>query len=67
MRLHPRSYLSTGILQVFFWFAGLSFLLVAWIFASPAIDYRLVIGAQCCQWWRWLPVGRGFCTRCLHR
>lgn len=29
-----------------FWFAGLSFLLVAWVFASPAIDYRLVIGAS---------------------
>ncbi len=29
---------------MFFWFAGLSFLLVAWVFASPAIDYRLVIG-----------------------
>ena len=28
------------------WFAGLSFLLVAWVFASPAIDYRLVIGAS---------------------
>ncbi len=27
------------------WFAGLSFLLVAWIFASPAIDYRLVVVA----------------------
>ncbi len=26
-----------------FWFAGLSFVLVAWIFASPAIDYRLVM------------------------
>lgn len=25
------------------WFAGLSFVLVAWIFASPAIDYRLVM------------------------
>jgi hypothetical protein len=29
---------------MFFWFVGLSFLLVAWVFASPAIDYRLVIG-----------------------
>lgn len=26
-----------------FWFAGLSFVLVAWVFASPAIDYRLVV------------------------
>jgi hypothetical protein len=25
------------------WFAGLSFLAVAWVFASPAIDYRLVV------------------------
>lgn len=33
------------------WFAGLSFVIVAWIFASPAIDYRLVmLGAV-------LPVG----------
>ncbi len=28
------------------WFAGLSFLLVAWIFASPAIDYRLVVAGS---------------------
>ena len=28
---------------MFFWFAGLSFVAVAWVFASPAIDYRLVI------------------------
>lgn len=28
---------------MFFWFAGLSFLSVVVIFASPAIDYRLVI------------------------
>lgn len=26
------------------WFAGLTFVTVAWVFASPAIDYRLVIG-----------------------
>ena len=25
------------------WFAGLSFVAVAWVFASPAIDYRLVV------------------------
>lgn len=30
---------------MFFWFAGLSFVAVAWVFASPAIDYRLVIFA----------------------
>jgi hypothetical protein len=28
------------------WFAGLSFVIVAWIFASPAIDYRLVMGGS---------------------
>lgn len=28
------------------WFAGMSFLLVAWVFASPAIDYRLVIAGS---------------------
>lgn len=28
---------------MFFWFAGLTFAMVAWVFASPAIDYRLVI------------------------
>ena len=27
---------------MFFWFVGLSFVFVAWVFASPAIDYRLV-------------------------
>lgn len=27
---------------MFFWFIGLSFVFVAWVFASPAIDYRLV-------------------------
>ncbi len=31
---------------MFFWFAGLSFVLVALVFASPAIDYRLVMGAS---------------------
>lgn len=32
--------------HVFFWFIGLSFVIVAWVFASPAIDYRLVaVGA----------------------
>lgn len=28
---------------MFLWFAGLTFVTVAWVFASPAIDYRLVI------------------------
>lgn len=28
---------------MFFWFAGLTFVIVAWVFASPSIDYRLVI------------------------
>ena len=37
MRLH------SGSLAMFFWFAGLSFIIVATVFASPAIDYRLVI------------------------
>jgi hypothetical protein len=27
---------------VFFWYVGVSFVFVAWVFASPAIDYRLV-------------------------
>lgn len=27
---------------MFFWFVGCSILIVAWVFASPAIDYRLV-------------------------
>jgi hypothetical protein len=27
---------------MFFWFIGCSVLIVAWVFASPAIDYRLV-------------------------
>ena len=27
------------------WFAGISFVAVAWVFASPALDYRLVVGA----------------------
>ena len=27
---------------MFFWFVGCSVLIVAWVFASPAIDYRLV-------------------------
>lgn len=27
---------------MFFWFVGPSFVFVAWVFASPAIDYRLV-------------------------
>ena len=27
---------------MFFWFLGFSFAFVAWVFASPAIDYRLV-------------------------
>jgi hypothetical protein len=31
---------------MFFWFAGLSFLLVAWIFASPLLDYRLVMAGS---------------------
>jgi len=31
---------------MFFWFAGLSFVAVAWVFASPAIDYRLVIAGS---------------------
>ncbi len=29
-------------MTVFLWFGGLSFVFVAWVFASPAIDYRLV-------------------------
>lgn len=29
-----------------FWFAGLTFIGVAWIFASPAIDYRLVLAGS---------------------
>ena len=28
------------------WFAGLTFVSVAWIFASPAIDYRLVLAGS---------------------
>ena len=28
---------------MFFWFAGLSFLIVAKVFVSPMIDYRLVV------------------------
>lgn len=31
---------------MFFWFAGGSFLLVAWIFSSPALDYRLVMAGS---------------------
>ncbi|MFV2038632.1 MAG: hypothetical protein ACC660_00135 [Acidimicrobiales bacterium] len=31
------------VTNMLFWFAGLSFVFVAWIFASPAIDYRLVM------------------------
>ena len=29
--------------KMFFWFAGLSFLIVAKVFVSPMIDYRLVV------------------------
>ena len=36
-------WLHSGSLAMFFWFAGLSFIIVATVFASPAIDYRLVI------------------------
>lgn len=31
---------------MFFWFAGLSFVLVALVFASPMIDYRLVMAGS---------------------
>ena len=37
MRLH------FGSITMLLWFAGLSFIIVASVFASPAIDYRLVI------------------------
>ena len=37
MRLH------FGSITMLLWFAGLSFVIVASVFASPAIDYRLVI------------------------
>ena len=37
MRLH------LGSLIMLLWFAGLSFIIVATVFASPAIDYRLVM------------------------
>ena len=30
---------------MFFWFLGLSFAVVALVFSSPALDYRLVISA----------------------
>ncbi len=37
MRLH------LGSLIMLLWFAGLSFVIVATVFASPAIDYRLIV------------------------
>ena len=37
MRLH------LGSVNMLLWFAGLSFIIVATVFASPAIDYRLII------------------------